>query len=82
VQRARSSVGVDGEPLGRPHPDRRQSGKGLGFVASNAPHWPASRPAARVPGVELRGGLAPYGERGDRIEELLLGYLVTQMLPP
>jgi hypothetical protein len=77
VQRSRSSVGVDGEPLDRPHPDRRPSGEGLGRVASNAPHRPGFRPAARVPGVESRGGLAPHGERGDRIEELLIGYLVT-----
>jgi hypothetical protein len=77
VQRARSSVGIDREPLDRPYPDRRPSGKGLGLVTSNAPHRPGSRPAARVPGVESRGGLAPHGERGDRIEELLLGSFLT-----
>lgn len=77
AQRARSSVGVDGEPLDRSHPDRRPSGKGLGLVASNAPHRPGSRPAARVPGIESRGGLAPHRERGDRIEELLFGNPVT-----
>jgi len=77
VQRPRSSVGIDREPLDRPRPDRRPSGERLGLVASNAPHRPGSRPATRVPGVESRGVRVPRGERRDWIEELLIGYFLT-----
>src|SRR5205085_4173968 len=75
-------VGVDQVPVGVTAPPPGPGGDRGRAVGPGPPRRPLTPSAAAVPGVDRPGRLPPPFERPNRVEQLLLGGPVAEVLPP